>query len=150
MLNLAHRSIDPQIMPRENFFGVDPLKHQKPAKREEHGVDDAVADKWLTLKLRSMQEVRNTTWSQVADFARPGLKNDVMESRAAFLEMLKWPEHRQQARADFAFRQKTCLRTSVFFAARVRDNFSPQALQCPVIFARFRHGRRDGTARLDR
>lgn len=53
MLNLAHRSIDPQIMPRENFFGVDPLKHQKPAKREEHGVDDAVAEEWLTLKLRS-------------------------------------------------------------------------------------------------
>ena len=70
-----------------------------------------------------MKEVRNTTWSQVADFARPGLKNDATESRAASLEMLKWPEHRQQARADFAFRQKTNLRTSVFLLPGVAKIF---------------------------
>lgn len=58
-------------------------------------VVDAVADEWLTLKLRSTEEVRNTTWSQVADFARPGLKNDATESRAEFLEMLKLLEQRQ-------------------------------------------------------
>jgi hypothetical protein len=62
-----------------------------------------------------MKEVRNTTWSQVADFVRPGLKNDATESRAASLEMLKWPEHRQQARADFAFRRKTQTCGQVFF-----------------------------------
>ena len=82
MQNLTRCSIDPQIMTCENFIGVDPLKNQKPAKTEEHVVVDAVFYKWLTLKLRSMKEVRNTTWSQVADFARPGLKNDATESRA--------------------------------------------------------------------
>ncbi|MBU6328182.1 MAG: hypothetical protein KGQ89_11165 [Verrucomicrobia bacterium] len=41
------------------------------------------------------EQVRNTPWSQVEDFARPGLKNDATESRIGFLEMQKLLEQRQ-------------------------------------------------------
>ncbi|MEO5712458.1 MAG: von Willebrand factor type A domain-containing protein [Luteolibacter sp.] len=49
----------------------------------------ATAAALLGMKLRGMEEVRDTPWEKVLELAKPGLADDASEDRAEFVELVK-------------------------------------------------------------